>query len=383
MSDLLRDRPVFVVGAGLHRYQRASPTPYVALGLAAVRRALADAGLGFADVDSAYVASVMLGAAPGRAMLRYLGASGLSIAQVENASASGSSAFRLACLEVASGECDVALAVGVDKPGPLSLASARVGPGSLGGGPPAVGFALLARSYLHRHGATREQLAGVAVKNHGNAARNPYAHFQKPRTLDDVLRDAPIAGVLTRPQCCPIGEGAAAALVASARAVERLGLDRARAVRVLSSVSRSERVYGPGESASVELTRDTAARALERAGLAPADLDLVELHDAFSIEELLYTEAIGLCAEGEGGRYLESGATAIGGECAVSASGGLLGMGHPFGPTGIGQVAELTRQLRGEAGPRQHPGAARGLAHMVGIGQVCVVHVLAAGSARD
>ena len=198
MSSLLADHPAYLVGVGLHRYQKASDTPYLTLGLTAVREALADAGLRFSDVGSAYVASTMLGIAPGRVRLRFLGASGLSIAQVENASASGSSAFRIACLEVASGECDLALAVGVDKPSVPNLAPAKAGLRGLMAGPPVIHFALIASRYMERHGATREQIAEVAVKNHGNAARNPWAQLQKPRTRAEVLADPPVAGILTR-----------------------------------------------------------------------------------------------------------------------------------------------------------------------------------------
>jgi acetyl-CoA acetyltransferase len=149
-------------------------------------------------------------------------------------------------------------------------------------------------------------------------------------------------------------------------------------VQVIASVSRSERVYEPEQSVIVELTRETAAQAFDEAQIAPRDLDVVEVHDAFTVEELLYTEALGLCGEGEGADYLAKGRSRIGGECAVSASGGLIAMGHPFGPTGVGQVAEVTRQLRGEAGVRQQPNARLGLTHMVGVGQVCLVHVLRA-----
>jgi acetyl-CoA acetyltransferase len=164
--------------------------------------------------------------------------------------------------------------------------------------------------------------------------------------------------------------------VASEQAIGDLGVDASRAVQVIASVSRSERVFAPEQSVIVELTRETAARAFEEAAVGPADLDVVEVHDAFSVEELLYTEALGLCAEGQGAAYLAQGKSRIGGECAVSASGGLIAMGHPFGPTGVGQVAEVTRQLRGEAGVRQQRGARLGLAHMVGLGQVCLVHIL-------
>ena len=384
MAATLKDlRPVHVVGIGLHRYQRLSETPYVELGLTAVRAALTDAGIDWTEVESAHVGSAVLGMAPGRAMLRYLGATGLSIARAENASASGSTAFRQACLEVAAGIADVAIAIGIDKPGSAAVAGAADGIERLvqPGIPIAAGFALMAEDYMRATGATPEQIAAVAVKNHNNAARNPFAQFQQQRTLDGVMSDPPIAGCLTRLQCCPFGEGAAAVIVVSDDAIERLGIDRGRAARVIGSVSRSERVYGEGQPVALELTRETARQAFEEAEVAPRDLDVVELHDAFSIEELVYTEALGLCGAGEAADYLTRGASAIGGDCAISPSGGLLGMGHPFGPTGVGQIVEITRQLRGEAGDRQQPGARLGLAHMVGIGQVCVVHVLAGPSA--
>jgi acetyl-CoA acetyltransferase len=221
-----------------------------------------------------------------------------------------------------------------------------------------------------------EQVAAVAVKNNRNGARNPYAQRQKAVTLEEVMAGPPISGSLTRLQCCPVGEGAAAVVVASEDGIARLGIDRKRAVKVIASVTRTERVYRGAKNFDAELTRETTAQAYEEAAIGPKDLDLIELHDAFTIEELLYVEAMGLCREGEGAAMIASGATDIGGKCAISASGGLLAMGHPIGPTGAGQIAEITRQLRGEAGARQQPDARIGLAHMVGIGAVCVVHVL-------
>ena len=373
--SLLQQRPVYVIGVGLHRYQKKSERSYIELGLTAVREALDDAGIPWASVESAIVGNALLGMAPGRAMLRHLGASGLSIAQVENASASGSTAFRQACIEVASGTSDVVLALGVDKPGTVPASMSWTGTERLSPVSPITSFALLMSDYMHRYGVSAEQIAAVAVKNHGNAAHNRYAQFQRERTLEEVMR-YPVAGSLTRLQCCPFGEGAAAAIVASEQAALDLGIDASRAVQVIASVSRSERVFAPEQSVIVELTRETAARAFEEAVVGPADLDVLEVHDAFSVEELLYTEALGLCGEGEGAAYLAEGKSRIGGECAVSASGGLIAMGHPLGPTGVGQVAEITRQLRGEAGVRQQRGARLGLTHMVGLGQVCLVHIL-------
>ena len=237
-------------------------------------------------------------------------------------------------------------------------------------------FALLANRYIHEHGATEEQFALVAVKNSENGALNPNAQRQKARSLDEVLAPPLISGPLTRLQCCPVGEGAAAVIVASDAAIARLGVDPARAVRVLSSASRSETVYR-GENFDAALTRETVGIALHEAGVTADDLDVVELHDAFTVEELLYIEAIGLAPVGKAAAQLAEGQFHIGGRVAVSASGGLLSMGHPIGPTGVGQICEVTTQLRGEGGLRQHAGARVGLAHMVGVGAVCVVHVLA------
>ena len=373
-------RPVRVVGVGLHPYQRPSDTPYTALGVHAVRAALADAGLAWTDVETAYTGTATTAMGMSRLMYRHLGATGIPMAQVENASASGSTAFRQACIDVAAGLADVAIAVGVDKPlqfsSPQRAAGVRDPVGSRV--VPFTHFALLAQRYMYDHGATAEQLAMVAVKNSRNGALNTSAQRRKARTLAEVLAPPQVSGVLTRLQCCPISEGAAAVLVASDDAIERLGLDGDRAVRVLSSVARSESVYD-GENFDAALTRETAAQALGEAGVTAADLDVVELHDAFTVEELLYIEAMGISPVGRAAADLEAGQFDIGGRVAVSASGGLLAMGHPIGPTGVGQVCEITTQLRGEAGQRQHPGATTGLAHMVGVGAVCIVHVLRKG----
>ena len=168
-------------------------------------------------------------------------------------------------------------------------------------------------------------------------------------------------------------------IVASDDAIAKLGIDRKRAVKVIASVTRTEHVYRGAKNFDAELTRETVQQAFDEAGIGPADFDLIELHDAFTIEELLYVEAMGLCAQGKAAAAIAAGDFDIGGQCAISASGGLLAMGHPIGPTGAGQIAEMTRQLRGEAGVRQQPNAKTGLAHMVGVGAVCVAHILEKG----
>jgi acetyl-CoA acetyltransferase len=381
MTTLKDLRPAYVAGIGFHRYQFASETPYVELGLTAVRAALADAGLAWPAVESAYVANALLPMAPGRAMLRHLGATGIPIVHVENASASGSAAFRHAVMEVASGLADIVLVVGVDKPMPVGRAEALARIGSLADDAiaPFTHFALLADAYAAKSGAKVEDIALVALKNHRNGSKNPFAQHQKERTLDEILNGKKIAGGFTSLQCTPVGEGAAAVIVASEAGLKRHGLGLERAVRVAGSAGRSQRVYDDATRYDAMLTEETAAIAFRDAGLTPADIDVVELHDAFTVEEVEYLEAMGFAPDGQAVPMLKEGAFDIGGRCAVSPSGGLISMGHPIGPTGVGQIAEITRQLRGEAGPRQHPGARRGLAHMVGVGAVCYVHLLERG----
>ncbi|QOZ23867.1 thiolase family protein [Bradyrhizobium sp. CCBAU 51753] len=376
MAIFLKDlRPVYVIGVGWHRYQPLSETPYVALGLQAIRQALADARIAWPDVESSYIGTGRLGTAPGRPMLKHLGDTGRPLVHIENASASGSAAFRHACIEVASGMADVCLAAGVDKPPPAQRA--KTGIDSLADDAilPFTHFALLTNEYAQKHGVKPEDIALVAVKNHRNGSLNPNAHRQQKRSLDEVLAGKGVSGTLTTLQCCPVGEGAAAVIIASEYAIKRLGTDAGRAIRIAASAASSER---PGPHATVDavITQATIADALQQTGLKPRNLDVLELHDAFTVEELEYVEAMGICEPGQAIHLLKEGAFDIGGRVAVSPSGGLIAMGHPLGPTGIGQIGEITIQLRGEAGPRQHKAAKIGLAHMVGVGAVCYAHIL-------
>ena len=378
MAKILKDlRPVYVVGVGWHRYQPLSDTPYVMLGLPAIRQALADAAIAWPDVESSYIGTGLLGMAAGRAMLKHLGATGRPLVHIENASASGSAAFRHACIEVAAGIADVSVAVGVDKPGIVQRAFTKTGIGNLADDAivPFTHFALLTNEYADKHGVKPQDVALVAVKNHRNGALNPNAHRQQARSLEEILGGKPVSGTLTALQCCPVGEGAAAVIVASEDAIKRLGIDPGRAIRVTASAASSEGA-GAHATADAAITKDTIADALKQASVAPTNVDVLELHDAFTVEELHYVEAMGVCKPGQAIHLLKEGAFDIGGQMAVSPSGGLIAMGHPIGPTGVGQIGEITLQLRGDAGPRQHKGAKVGLAHMVGLGAVCYVHVL-------
>ncbi|MFF7476943.1 thiolase family protein [Streptomyces sp. NPDC008092] len=373
MTKLLGDfEPVYVVGAGWHRYQPLSETTYVELGLTAVRAALADAGIGWEDVDESFIGHGRLGMAAGRPMLRHLGALGKPLVHVENASASGSAAFRLGCVQVAAGVSDVALVLGVDKPRPTY----RSPTGTQGLADDAIvpftHFSLLTGAYTSAYGVTDEDMARIAVKNHGNGAKNPNAHRRQQRTLEEILQGRKVAGALTSLQCCPVGEGAAAVLVASETAINRLGIDPGKAIRVASSAAVTETTV----SSDQQVTEEVIARALHEAQTPASELDVFELHDAFTIEEAQYVEASGIAPPGQYIPMLKEGAFDIGGKCAVSTSGGLIAMGHPIGPTGVGQIGEIALQLRGAAGERQHPGARVGLAHMVGLGAVGYAHVL-------
>ena len=379
MSKSLRElRPVYIVGIGLHRYQFLSNATYINLGLTAVRAAIEDAKIEWLAVESAYVGRALLPMACGRPILRHLGATGIPIVHIENASASGSAAFRHACIEVASGISDISLALGVDKPMAISRSEGLTGIGNLADDAiaPFTHFALLADQYANQYDVRHEDIALVAVKNHRNGSKNPFAQHQKERNSRQILGGKRISGTLTSLQCTPVGEGAAAVIVASEEGIKRLAIDATRAVRVAASAGRSQKVNADATRYDAVLTKETAETAFRESGIRPRELDIVELHDAFAIEELEYVEAMGVCGEGEAISRLKDREFDIGGRCAVSPSGGLIAMGHPIGPTGIGQLVEITRQLRGEAGARQQPNARRGLAHMVGVGAVCYVHIL-------
>jgi acetyl-CoA acetyltransferase len=371
-------RQVAVIGVGLHPYGKWPDKEPKLLASTAIGAALETAGLVWKDVQSAWCGHTGLGMTAGARLFAPLGRTGLSITNVENASATGSYAFRGAYTDVATGEFDVALALGVDmisrrdKPAaaPPKEPAEQKAPRPATG--PMLKFAKDARDHMEKYGTTLDQLAQVSVKQHYNGARNPYAQYQNEVTLAEVHAAREVVAPLTVLHCCPFGDGAAAAVLVSEDVVRRLGIEQP--VWVAASVSQS--TVGP-EGELTELTATTAREAYRRSGIGPAELGMVELHDAATIEEIQYAESLGLCGEGQGGKLVEEGATAITGRIPINSSGGLLAMGHPFGPTGLGQIAEIFWQLRGQAGKRQIPAGPRtGLAHMVGLGGTCVVHIL-------
>jgi len=348
------------------------------LGVEAVLAALADAGLGWPDVQAAWCGAAGQGMTVGTRVLAELGLTGAPITTVDNASASGSTAFREAYLSVACALYDVALAVGVGK-----MTGGTVGAPldrkeilqtqAMGFLPPAGVFAMRTRRRMHDYRTTIVPYARVSVKNHHHGALNPFAQFQKEVTLEEVLQSRLICDPLTVLHCCPVSDGAAAAVVASLPRARRMGARPL--VRVAASAFRSEACSGDGQLGPA-LTELTARQAYEEAGAGPEDIHLVQVHDAFTVEEIDYYESLGFCSRGDGERLVEEGATAIGGRIPFNTDGGLLARGHPIGPTGLAQVWETVLQLRGRAGPRQVEGATTGLCQMIGAGGVCVIHIL-------
>lgn len=362
-------RDVVVIGAGMHRYGVFPDKSIVDLGTEAVRNALSDANMSWEDIETAYCGTGgRSGFAPGHMICRAMGLTGLGITNVENASASGSAAFREATLAVGSGAHDIAIAMGVDQKPPRPP---KPSSGATSSFMPVHGFAQMAKRHMAEYGTTRDQLARVAVKSHFNASLNPYAHYQETVTLEEVHAARMVADPFTVLHCCPFDAGGAAVIVCTKEAARRF--TSKKCPEVTASVLKSTL---PSGDASADLTEVTAGLAFEAAGIGPEDLNLVELHDAFTIEEIIYLESLGLCEKGEGGRLVDEGVTALDGKHPINSSGGLISVGHPVGPTGLGQVAEVLWQMRGECGKRQIPTPVNvAMAHMVGAGGVCIIHL--------
>lgn len=377
-----------IAGVGMAPFGRHPDKTVADLGVDAALEALADASLPWRAIEGMYCAAAGAGLTPGTRVSAALGLTGIPVVNIDNASASGSSAFRSACRDVDTGAADIVLAVGVGKSGRTLRLDGGVGapePGTAeyrerqigmmqGVLPPAGVFAMRTRRRMHEFGSRIEQFALVAVKNRKHAALNPYAQMRGPLTLEDVLNARMVADPLTIPHCCPVGDGGAAAIVVSERKARELGISPA--VRVMASAFRTPTLAGVMNAQDADTTTATVRQAYSQAGLGPKDIDLVQVHDAFTVEEIEYCESMGFCEPGEGEAAVERGDLSIGGRIPFSTDGGLLSRGHPLGPTGLAQVHETVLQLRGAAGPRQVEGARTGLVHMVGIGGVCLVHIL-------
>ncbi|ASR37138.1 thiolase [Prauserella marina] len=378
---------VQIAGAAMTRFGKFATSTIRSLSEEAVAAALADAGIAARDVDAVFFGNAAAGLLTGQEMirgqvaLRNTGLLGVPIANVENACATAATAFHLAVTAVHSEVVDIALAVGaeklthVDKRRSFAALSAAVDlfafselsrtvPVTQESAAPIRRpklhsvfmdvYAATTRAYLARSDAKPRDFAEVAVKNHRHAALNPKAQSRERVTVEQVLGSPVVAAPLTMLMCSPIGDGAAAIVVCSARRAKALGAARVR-VRACALVS--------GTTSAVPGSRvRAAAHAYEQAGVGPSDIDVLELHDAAAPAELIGYEHLGLCGQGEGAALLRSGATRLGGAHVVNPSGGLLAKGHPIGATGCGQLVELADQLRGRCGPRQVPGARVALA---------------------
>jgi len=374
-------RDVYVVGVGMHPFNNDGvPVPDMAY-VAGVG-ALDDAGVDFPEVGALYNGYLGGGITAGVHVAKEFGLTGLPVTHVENASATGSCAFGEAVHAVAGGRVDVAMALGFDDMNRMT-GLGRGGRGGLGAEDvmlPAAFFAMWATRRMHDERTTIETFAAIAAKNWNHARENPMAQRRAdhPVTVEEVLASTMISYPHTSKMACAAGGGAAAAIVATEEVARRLGGPR---IKVLASQQRSEtytdgHVFLGAVIGPAQMTRDTAGAAYEQAGLGPADLDLVQVHDAFPVEELVYYELLGICADGEGDKLVATGETSLGGRIPFSTDGGLTARGHPGGPTGLAQVHETVLQLRGAAGPRQVDGARTGMCHMAGAGSVCVIHIL-------
>lgn len=375
---------VYVIGVGMTRFGKHPGRDSTDLGVEAVRAAIRDAGVDPRRIQAAYCGHVFQGMVAGQRVLAQTGLAGLPLANVENACSSGATAIREAYLAIRAEEYDVILAFGTEHMttrfrGAFTPDKDDV-EAAVGLTMPGV-YAMRAVRYMADYGVRWEQLAAIPVKNKRNAALNPFSQFRKPVTLEAVLAARPIADPLRLLDCAPVSDGAAAAVLASGRVARSLA--NGRGIMLAASALRTGEVEtAPGSMSFEPLTRNTAKDAYERAGIGPRDVDFAEVHDCFTIAEALRVEGLGLFEPGTYPAHVERGEADIGGRLPINTSGGLLGKGHPLGATGVAQVVELVRQLRGEAGDRQTRDPKVGIAHCRGgkaagvEGAACTVQVL-------
>lgn len=387
----MRDVRPRVAGVGMVSFATPSRSaPYDELAQTAIRAALDDAGIELGIVQQSYAGYVYGDSTSGQKALYGVGRTGVPVVNVNNNCATGSSALWLASQAVASGSADVVLAFGFeqmrrgaltsvwdDRPDPFAdfLDSAERQHGASPAPMAARLFGGAGATYAERYGTSPETFAAISVKSRRHAANNPYAVFRDQLTVEDVLRSPAIFGPLTRLQCCPPTCGAAAAVIVSEEYARAHGLRRDIAVAAQAMTTDTSSTF-EGDAIQLvgyDMTKDAARQVYEKAGVDPTDIPVVELHDCFTANELLSYEALGLTPEGTAERFILEGDNTYGGQVVTNPSGGLLSKGHPLGATGLAQCAELTWQLRGEAGPRQVDGAGLALQHNIGLGGAAVV----------
>jgi acetyl-CoA acetyltransferase len=389
-------RKVFVAGVGMTKFEKPGGRQwdYPDMALEAGTNALDDSGIPYDEIDQAAVGYVYGESTCGQRALYQLGLTGIPVYNVNNNCATGSTALFMAKQLVEGGIADCVLALGFEKMEKGSLGAKfmdRTLPmdhhinlmmelRGFAAAPPAPQiFGNAGREHMERYGTTPEQLAKIAQKNHHHSVANPNSQFQDDYTLEDILAAPMVYEPLTKLQCCPTSDGGAAAVVCSEDVVRRHGLE-GQAVEIAGMAMATDTRSTFDEKSSIKLvgadmTRLAAERAYEESGLGPEDVDVVELHDCFSANELITYEALGLCPEGKAGELVDSGAVTYGGQWVVNPSGGLISKGHPLGATGLAQCAELNWQLRGLADRRQVPEAGAALQHNIGLGGAVVVAV--------
>ncbi|MCP3986477.1 MAG: thiolase family protein [bacterium] len=373
----------YVVGIDMIKFGRFPERSVPDLGSEAALMALDDCGLKIQDMQALYCGNLgQANAMVGQRVLQEIGQTGIPVVNCANACATGATAFREAWMSIKAGVYDVVLAVGVEQMGRGLLGGGGGGKGIpkeglLGSGTMPAVFAEAGQEHARKYGTTFEQFAKVSVKNHHHSTLNPKAMYQIETPLETVMNAEMIAYPNTKLMCSVNVDGSAAAVLCSEKKAKELGL-MGRAVKVSASVLTSD----PWQERDLVMpdvnscTRQAAAMAYEMAGVGPEDVNLVELHDCFATAEILHYENLGLCKDGEAGRLIDEGETALGGRVPVNVSGGLLSKGHPLGATGIANIYEVSTHLRGEAGKRQVEGASVGLTHVIGLGSACALHVL-------
>jgi acetyl-CoA acyltransferase len=392
---------IWILGITMTKFGKYPDLDQVDLAAEAALGALDDGGVTIHDMGVLAVGCLMsAGAGMGQQLQKQIGQTGIPVYNVANACATGATALRTAIMAIKAGECDMGLAVGVEKlagAGLLGAGGQSKGTGNewtpkgrFGAVAPIDGriateampgvFAQVGMEYGHKYGGTSFELfARISEKNHAHSTLNPLAAYQKRFTLEEIMGDMMIAYPNTRPMCSANCDGAAAAVVVSGAKLRTLSLEQQRrAVKVSASVLTSDPYQ---EACQIlpdvnTLTRRAATQAYEAAGIGPDDLDLVELHDCFATAELVHYDNLMLCPEGGAVDFFQSGAPWRDGRLPVNVSGGLQSKGHPIAATGIANIWEVCHHLRGEAGPRQIEGAKVGLAHVIGLGSACGVHVL-------
>lgn len=371
---------VVVSGVGMHPFGRFGEKTAVEMGADALREALTDAEVQWRGVEALLCAHMYAGTGAGHRIATLLGATGIPIVNVENACSSGGAALLLARQALAAGDYRTVAVVGIEKMprGFMDMDYFEPWRQQVGHAVNPAQFAFAIRRHMHAYGTTERQLALVAEKNHAHSTHNERAMYRSEISIEEVLASRPVVDPLRLLMLCAPNEGAAAAILTAGDArpgevrIAGQGLQTARRTQAIGEHMPTDSPVAD----DIPVTRRAALQAYEKAGIGPEDLDVVELQDTDSGNEIISTEQLGLCAIGEGGPLVESGATRLGGRIPVNPSGGLLSKGEPVGASALGQVFEIVNQLRGRCGPRQVPDARLGLTHALGAGGNCSVTVL-------